>query len=459
MPMDVVILAAGKGKRMLSDTPKVLQPLGGIPLLQHVLWSATALNPRQIHVVCGNRAEEVKAAITQPNLNWVEQTQQLGTGHAVLQALPACDPQGRVLVLYGDVPLVSPSTLQNFLASTHNEAVAVLVADLKNPTGFGRIVREPSGRLARIVEHRDASPAELAITEINTGIVVCQTQHLLEWLPKLHPHNQQGELYLTDIIDMAVAAGLQVGSQQVADPIETLGVNDLWQLAELERAYQRRYARQLALAGVRIVDPNRLDIRGTDIHIEAGVTLEPNVMLVAPVRIGNGSTIGPNVYLQQVEIGEQVTVLANSVIEGARLADRASVGPFARLRSGSVIEAGAKVGNFVEIKKTVLGAGSKASHLTYLGDAIIESNVNIGAGTITCNYDGVNKWTTIIKSGAFIGSNTALVAPITVGANATIGAGSTLTSNAPDDKLTLSRSRQMTVPGWQRPSKESNSDA
>lgn len=459
MPMDVVILAAGKGKRMLSDTPKVLQPLGGVPLLQHVLWSATALNPRQIHVVCGNRAEQVKAAISQPSLNWVEQAQQLGTGHAVLQALPACDPQGRVLVLYGDVPLVSPHTLQTFLAATENDPVAVLVADLNDPTGFGRIVRDANGRLVRIVEQRDATPAELAITQINTGIVVCQTQHLLNWLPKLQPHNQQGELYLTDIIDMAVAAGLRVGSQQVADPIETLGVNDLWQLAELERAYQRRYAKQLALAGVRVVDPNRLDIRGTDIHIEAGVTLEPNVMLVAPVRIGKGSSIGPNVCLQQVEIGEQVTVLANSVIEGARIAAGASIGPFARLRPGTVIEGGAKVGNFVEIKKTVLGPGSKASHLTYLGDAIIEANVNIGAGTITCNYDGVNKWTTLIKSGAFIGSNTALVAPVTVGSNATVGAGTTLTRDAPDDKLTLSRSRQLTVPGWQRPGKQPTTDA
>ena len=451
--LDVVILAAGKGTRMMSDLPKVLHPLGGNPLLSHVIRQAQSVDADRIHIVYGNQAERVRGEIErEPKaLNWVLQDKQLGTGHAVLQALntlPHAD--GRVLVLYGDVPMLSPETLNAFLSYADKYPLTVLVAELDNPTGFGRIIRDSSGRLIRIQEQRDASPTEQAIREINTGIMVADIRHLQRWLNQLKPHNQQGEYYLTDAVSMAVEEGLAVGDYRVNDANETLGVNDLWQLAQLERLYQLKHAKYWALKGVRITDPARFDVRGWDIHIEPGVVIEPNVILESPVRIGAGSMIGPQVSIKNTIIGRGVQIHANTVIEGAVINDQASVGPFARLRSGSELHDHAKVGNFVEMKKTVLGCGSKASHLSYLGDAIIENDVNIGAGTITCNYDGINKWPTVIKTGAFIGSNTALVAPITIGARATIGAGSTLTRNAPDGELTLTRSPQKTISGWQR---------
>lgn len=465
--LEVVILAAGKGTRMMSDLPKVLHPLGGKPLLSHVIRQAQSVDANGIHIVYGNQAERVRSdieselALEHESLNWVLQTKQLGTGHAVLQALNTLSQaDGRVLVLYGDVPMLSAETLNAFLSYANSHPLAVLVAELEDPTGFGRIIRDSSGRLVRIQEQRDATLAEQAIREINTGIMVAKTRHLQRWLNQLKPYNQQGEYYLTDAVLMAVEEGLTVGDYRIKDANETLGVNDLWQLAQLERLYQLKQAKYWALKGVRITDPARFDSRGWDIHIEPGVVIEPNVMLESPVFIGSGSIIGPQVSIKNTVIGRDVRILANTVIEGAMIKDQVSVGPFARLRSGSELHDHAKVGNFVEMKKTVLGRGSKASHLSYLGDAIIEEDVNIGAGTITCNYDGLNKWPTVIKAGAFIGSNTALVAPITIGARAVIGAGSTLTRNAPEEELTLARSPQKTISGWQRKLKHKrNSDA
>lgn len=449
MGLQVIILAAGKGQRMMSDLPKVLHPLGGKSLLERVVTTAQQLNPQAIHVVYGNGGSMVSQALQHLPVNWVEQTQLLGTGHAVLQALPHCPDDERVLILYGDVPLISVDSLKTLLAMTPAEQLGLIVAELPNPQGFGRIIRNDSGHITAIVEQRDANSQQQAIKEINTGIITAPARQLKKWLPQLKNANQQQEYYLTDIVALAAGEGLAVHGAKAACNEETRGVNDRVELIALERFYQQHTATTLMRQGVTIVDPARFDVRG-DVTIAADVSIDINVILEGRVIIGKNSHIGPHVWLKNVEIGENVQIFANSVIEGAVIGDRCQIGPFARVRPETVLAAGVKVGNFVEVKKSRIGQNSKANHLSYLGDATIGAEVNIGAGTITCNYDGQNKHPTHIGDGAFIGSNTALVAPITIGKDATIGAGSTITREAPAETLTVARARQTTIKGWRR---------
>lgn len=456
MALSVVILAAGKGKRMASNIPKVMHRVGGLPMLERVVRTAQSLNPTKIHVVYGNGGSTVKEDLAYLPVNWVHQEEQLGTGHAVMQALPACNPSDQVLVLYGDVPLISASTLQQLLSVAPVGGVGVLVARFDNPTGFGRIVRDKNDEVIGIVEERDASTVQKAIHEINTGIVTAPAELLQTCLPQLSNQNAQKEYYLTDVISLSVKKGLPIKAVQTDSTTEVSGVNDPWQLANVERHYQSAKARSLAISGVIIMDPKRLDIRG-DVSIEPTVQLDVNVVLSGQTSLAAGCVVGANVCINNAKIGPGVTILPNSVIDGATVEGDCVIGPFARIRPGTVMKKGAKVGNFVEVKKTILGEGSKASHLTYLGDAVIGKSVNIGAGTITCNYDGVNKWVTEIGDFAFIGSNTSLVAPIKIGQQATIAAGSTVTKYAPENQLTITRAKQMTISGWKRPTeKKSN---
>ncbi|WP_260511899.1 bifunctional UDP-N-acetylglucosamine diphosphorylase/glucosamine-1-phosphate N-acetyltransferase GlmU [Coxiella burnetii] len=454
MGLSVIILAAGQGKRMASSTPKILHPLGGIPLLERVVNTARLLNPHTIHVVYGNGGSHVREKLNYLPVHWIEQSQPLGTGHAVLQAIPFCQNEDRVLILYGDVPLISPKTLNSLLENTPSNGLGVVVAELPDPTGLGRIIRDDFGNILSIVEHKDAEEHQLKIREINTGIMTTTAMNLKKWLPQLNNNNCQKEYYLTDTVALAVAEGCPVGGVAAKCCEEVQGVNDRWELTKLERYYQRLMAKKLSLAGVTIIDPERFDARGENIEIAPDVVIDVNVILEGNVQLDRNVRIGPNVILKNTTVGENTEIHANSVIEAAVIKANCSVGPFARLRPGSVLEEGAKVGNFVEMKKTTLGRGSKANHLTYLGDTIIGKNVNVGAGTITCNYDGANKWQTKIEDGAFIGSNVALVAPLTVGKNATIGAGSTLSQDAPPDQLTVARERQRTIKGWHRPTKK-----
>jgi bifunctional UDP-N-acetylglucosamine pyrophosphorylase/glucosamine-1-phosphate N-acetyltransferase len=449
--LHVVILAAGEGKRMKSALPKVLLPVAARPMLAHVIDAARALAPAGIHVVYGNRGDQVRAAFAgQPDLAWVEQARQLGTGHAVQQALPGIPDDARVLVLYGDVPLITPDTLRRLLAEPR--ALAVLAADLPVPDGYGRIVRDARGHVARIVEHKDADAEQRRIGLVNTGVIACDAGKLRAWLSALRNDNAQGEYYLTDVFEQAAAEYCAAEIVVVADPVETEGANDPWQLAQLERAYQQRQVRALCAQGVRVADAARVDVRGT---VVAGndVELDVDVVLEGEVVLGDGVRIGPFCRLRDVRLAAGTIVRAHCDLEGARTEGAATIGPFARLRPGTVLADGVHVGNFVEAKNATLGPGSKANHLTYLGDAKIGSKVNIGAGTITCNYDGVNKSTTTIADGAFIGSNSALVAPVAIGKDATIGAGSVITTDAPDGKLTVARGTQRTIEGWQRPKK------
>jgi bifunctional UDP-N-acetylglucosamine pyrophosphorylase/glucosamine-1-phosphate N-acetyltransferase len=451
-PLHVVILAAGEGKRMKSALPKVLQPIAGRPMLAHVIDVARALGAAGIHVVYGHGGAQVRAAFAdQSDLVWAEQAQQFGTGHAVQQAMPGVPDAARLLVLFADVPLVAPDTLHGLLVA--DGALAVLVAEVDDPTGYGRVLRDADGRVAAIVEHKDADATQRAVCTINSGIVAADAAQLRRWLFALRSDNAQGEFYLTDVFAMAAAEGVPAAIAVCTDPIEVEGANDPWQLARLERAFQSRSAKVLALAGVRIADPARFDQRGTvlagrDVSLDVGVILEGEVVL------GDGVHIGPFCRLKDVSIGAGSIVRAHCDIEGARIANDCVIGPYARLRPGTELAVGAHVGNFVETKQTKMGRGSKANHLTYLGDARVGDDVNIGAGTITCNYDGANKHMTVIDDEAFIGSNTALVAPVTVGAGATVAAGSTITHDVPAGDLVLARSRQTTVPGWKRPKKK-----
>jgi bifunctional UDP-N-acetylglucosamine pyrophosphorylase/glucosamine-1-phosphate N-acetyltransferase len=450
-PLHVVILAAGEGKRMKSSLPKVLQPIAARPMLAHVVEVARTLQPAAIHVVHGHGGEQVRAAFTaQADLQWALQARQLGTGHAVQQALPAVPDDARVLVLYGDVPLITGATLQRLLAAPGT--LAVLAAEPADPAGYGRIVRDAEGRVARIVEQKDASDDERAIGIINTGVIVADTAALRRWLAALRNDNAQGEYYLTDVFALAAAEFEAAEIVLVADPEECEGANDAWQLSQLERAFQRRAVRALCVEGVRFADPSRIDIRG-NVRVGRDVQIDVDVILEGDVVLGDDVRIGPFCRLKDVSLAAGTQVRAHCDLEGARSEGAVTVGPFARLRPGTVLADGVHIGNFVETKNATLGAGSKANHLSYLGDAVVGRKVNIGAGTITCNYDGVNKSTTTIADGAFIGSNTALVAPVTVGADATIGAGSVITKDAPDGQLTLARGRQETLPGWQRPRK------
>jgi bifunctional UDP-N-acetylglucosamine pyrophosphorylase/glucosamine-1-phosphate N-acetyltransferase len=441
---------------MRSARPKVLQPIAGQPMLAQVIAAARALDPAGIHVVYGHGGEQVRQAFAdQPDLHWAEQAKQLGTGHAVEQAMPQVPDAATVLVLYGDVPLIRSETLQRLLAAPGR--LAVLVAEVADPTGYGRIVRDAEGRVAAIVEQKDADEEQRRIRVINTGIIAAESTALKRWLAHLSNDNAQGEYYLTDVF--AAAAGEFSAAEMVlvGEAIEAEGANDPWQLAQLERAFQLRQARALCAQGARLLDPARYDQRGT-VSVGRDVEIDVDVVLEGTVELGDGVTIGPFTRLKDVKLGAGTLVRAHCDLDGVVSEGAAQIGPYSRLRPGTVLADGVHVGNFVETKKAVLGTGSKANHLTYLGDAVIGSGVNVGAGTITCNYDGINKFVTTIEDGAFIGSNSALVAPVTIGKNATIGAGSVISKDAPADMLTVSRVRQQAIEGWQRPKKSSQSE-
>ncbi|MBP1473040.1 bifunctional UDP-N-acetylglucosamine diphosphorylase/glucosamine-1-phosphate N-acetyltransferase GlmU [Frateuria sp. MAH-13] len=449
-PLHVVILAAGEGKRMKSRKPKVLMPLAGRPLLAHVLDTARALSPSSIHVVYGHAGEQVRTAFAAvPDVEWVEQAERLGTGHAVAQALAHIPDGARVLVLYGDVPLLRADTLAPLVAA---DRLALLATVLENPYGYGRVQRDAEGRVAAVVEEKDADAAQRAIRLVNTGILAGEAAALRRWIGRLERNNAQGEYYLTDVFAMAASEGLSADCIECADPVEAAGANNPLQLTELEDHHRRRATRELLVAGVRMADPARLDVRG---QVQAGmdVELDIDVVLEGQVMLGDDVRVGPFVRLKDVRLAAGTVVLGHCDLEGVITHGPSTIGPFARLRPGTELAAGVHIGNFVETKQAHLGEGSKANHLTYLGDARIGAGVNVGAGTITCNYDGANKHLTRIEDRAFIGSNSALVAPVTIGANATIGAGSVITRDAPEGELTLGRARQQTITGYKRPIK------
>lgn len=453
MKLSVVILAAGKGTRMRSVLPKVLSPLAGKPLLGHVIETAQALNADDIHVIYGYGGDAVKAAFSEKSVNWVEQKEQLGTGHAVKQALPFIADDHEVLVLYGDVPLIRPDDLSPLIAKDRSEALSILTAVLDDPSGYGRIIRNEVGLVQKIVEQKDANAAELAVHEVNTGFLSAGATDLKRWLDSLSNDNSQGEYYLTDIIAMAVAEAKPVQGVVSDNQFAIAGVNDRLQLAQLERVYQRQNADSLMRQGVLMCDPDRFDQRG-EVEVGTDVSLDVNVILVGKVRIGNNVRIGANVIVKDTDIHDDVEILPNSLLEDAVVGAGSRVGPYARLRPEAHLAANTHIGNFVEIKKSEIGVGSKVNHLTYVGDSTIGSGVNIGAGTITCNYDGANKHRTVIGDNAFIGSSSQLVAPVEIGSGATIGAGSTISKDAPADKLTLSRPKQLTIEAWKRPVKK-----
>ena len=450
--LEVVILAAGKGTRMRSSLPKVLHKLADKPLLQHVIDTAQTLEPHAVHVVYGHGGDLVKQAIDDEHIQWAEQSEQLGTGHAVEQAVGNLQAGSTVLVLYGDVPLVSRGTLQALLQHV-GEGVALLTMELDDPSGYGRIVRGVDGTVQRIVEQKDATDDELAITEGNTGILALNGTKLQGWLKRLENGNAQGEYYLTDIIAMAVEDGVAVNALITTDEDEVAGVNDRLQLAHLERVYQFRQAERLMREGVTLFDPTRFDLRGS---VECGedVVIDTNVILSGEVKLGHRVTIGSGCVLKNVRIGDGVEIAPMSVLEDAVIAADCAIGPFARIRPGTELAAGAKVGNFVEVKNSRIGAGSKVNHLSYIGDTSMGSEVNIGAGTITCNYDGANKHRTEIGDNAFIGSDSQLVAPVKIGDGATVGAGATITKDVGENELSLSRAPQKGIKGWKRPQKK-----
>ena len=452
-PLHVIVLAAGEGKRMRSALPKVLQPIAGRPMLQHVLDAARALLPERIHVVIGHGATEVRRAFADASdLSWVDQAERLGTGHAVMQAMPQVPDAARVLVLYGDVPLLRSETLRAVVDAPR--ALAVLTCEAADPTGYGRIVRDAEGHVAAIVEQRDADAAQRAIRTINTGILSSDATPLRHRLSRIGRDNAQREYYLTDVFALAAAEGDAAQIIGCDDPQEVEGANDLWQLAALERAFQQRAVRALCDAGARVADPARIDVRG-DVITGRDVALDVGVILEGRVVLGEGTQIGPYTRLRDVELAAGTRVLAHCDLDGVITHGSCQIGPFARLRPGTELAEGVHIGNFVETKKASLGTGSKANHLSYLGDAVIGTRVNIGAGTITCNYDGVNKAITRIGDNAFIGSNSSLVAPVSVGEGATLGAGTVLTKPAPAEHLTIARSRQTTIEDWKRPAKKS----
>lgn len=450
MDVSVVILAAGQGTRMRSDLPKVLQPLAGRPMLWHVIQTAESLKPVSICVVYGHGGDRVKDAFSAQKLDWVLQAEQLGTGHAVQQALPMLAPDRTVLILCGDVPLIRADTLRELVDEAHS-GLAVLTADIDDPTGYGRILRDRD-RLIGIVEQKDATDEQRRIREINAGLMACPGKFLRPWLERLKPDNAQGEYYLTDIVGCAIEEGVTVVPVKTDAVSEVLGINDKRQLAEAERLYRCRISNELMDAGVTLADPERVDVRGT-LQCGRDVCIDVNAVFSGRVELGDGVNIGPNAVISDAHIGAGTTVLPNCVIEGAHIGKNCSIGPYSRVRPGLKMSDQAKLGNFVEVKKSTIGHGSKVNHLTYIGDAKIGDGVNVGAGTITCNYDGANKHLTTIGDSAFIGSGVELVAPVEIGAGATIGAGSTITRAAPAGELTLERSKQSTVKGWKRPTK------
>ncbi|MBQ0747869.1 MAG: bifunctional UDP-N-acetylglucosamine diphosphorylase/glucosamine-1-phosphate N-acetyltransferase GlmU [Marinobacter sp.] len=451
-PLHVVILAAGQGSRMKSALPKVLHCVAGRPMLHHVIGTARQLGAEKIHTVIGHGGDKVRETITESLVNWVVQEQQLGTGHAVAQALPHLPDDARVLVLYGDVPLTRTDTLNAMVEALDVNALGLLTVTLDNPQGYGRIVRNSDGKVTSIVEQKDASAEQLAICEVNTGILAVAAKHLKAWLPALSNANAQGEYYLTDIIAMAVEHNLGISVSQPEDPFEVQGVNNRLQLAELERWFQKREAERLMTEGATLADPARIDVRG-ELTIGNDILIDVNVVFEGKVSLGNNVSVGPGCVIRDAVIADGAQINAHSVIEGAVIGANAQIGPFARIRPGTELAANTKIGNFVETKKAVVGEGSKINHLSYVGDTSLGRNVNVGAGTITCNYDGVNKFRTVIGDGVFVGSNTSLVAPVRIGAGVTVGAGSTITRNVEDNELAVARARQRNIEGWERPKK------
>lgn len=451
MALNVVILAAGKGTRMKSSLPKVLHKVAERPMVQHVIDTANSLGAASINLVYGYGAEQLKAGLGEQPLHWVLQAEQLGTGHAVQQAIPHIADEDTVLILYGDVPLTCKETLEQLLATRDENGLAILTVILANPTGYGRIVRE-NGKVVGIVEQKDATPAQLLINEVNSGIMAVPGKKLKAWLSGLQNNNAQGEFYLTDIVAMAAAEGVTITTAHPQNPIETEGANNRVQLAQLERAYQLRKAEELMLNGANLRDPARIDVRG-EVQVGSDVMIDVNVIFEGKVVLGNGVSVGANCILKDVVIGANTEIKPNTMVESSTIGADCSVGPYARIRPDSVLADDSHVGNFVELKKTVLGQGSKANHLTYLGDSVIGSKVNVGAGTITCNYDGANKFQTTIEDGVFVGSNSSLVAPITLGKNSTVGAGSVVTQSVGEDELVVARTKQRHITGWKRPVK------
>jgi bifunctional UDP-N-acetylglucosamine pyrophosphorylase/glucosamine-1-phosphate N-acetyltransferase len=453
MKLFPIVLAAGQGTRMRSDLPKVLHPVAGKPMLQHVVDACQSVGCEQLAVVYGHGGERVCSAVQGENIHWALQAEQKGTGHAVAQAINQVAADDVVLVAYGDVPLIRPATLQRLAEGLQDSVLTVLTTQLEQPFGYGRIVRDEQDRVRAIVEEKDADADTKRVQEVNTGFIAARGQDLKRWLEQLTPQNAQGEYYLTDCVALAVAEGGAVNTVLCADPLEVEGANNRVQLARLEREAQRRQVEALMLSGVSVADPARLDIRG---EVTAGqdVFIDINVLLLGEVTLGNQVTIEPNCVLNNVSVGDGSHIKANTHIEDAVIAANCDVGPFARIRPGTRLADGAKIGNFVETKKALIGKGSKVNHLSYVGDTEMGDDVNIGAGTITCNYDGVNKFKTTIGNRVFVGSGTQLVAPVTLNDDATIGAGSTISKTAPAGQLTLTRAKQMTIKGWQRPVKE-----
>ena len=453
MKITTIILAAGKGTRMCSDLPKVLHKIANRPLLRHVYDMSYQLNNNVIKIVYGHGANLVRKVLADIDVSWVEQKQQLGTGHAVQQVSDQISDSDIVLILYGDVPLLKLATVKGLLANVSDKTLALLTVKLKNPTGYGRIVRDSSGKVTKIVEEKDASITEKKIVEGNTGIMAVQGNKLKKWLNQLSNNNAQGEYYLTDIIEMAVADQITIITTQPESVDEVLGVNNRIQLSHLERVYQQEQAIMLMERGVTLMDPARFDLRGTIVKLGIDIVCDVNVIIEGENSIGNNVIIGANTHIKNSIIGDNVEILANCIIENSVVGQGSKIGPYARLRPETVLAENVHIGNFVELKKSTVASFSKINHLSYIGDATVGAQVNIGAGTITCNYDGVNKFRTIIEDGAFIGSDTQLIAPVTVGKNATIGAGSTITRDSPENQLTLSRAKQMTLAGWKRPVK------
>jgi len=451
MSLDIVILAAGQGTRMRSALPKVLHPVAGNSMLGHVIHSARQLSPQSIQVVIGHGADLVRERLAADDLNFVLQDKQLGTGHAVAQAVPVLSAD-TVLILYGDVPLIEVETLQRLLTLVNDQQLGLLTVNLSDPTGYGRIVRDADNRVSAIVEHKDATDAQKAIKEGNTGILAVPGKRLADWLGRLSNNNAQGEYYLTDVIAMAVNDGLTVATAQPLDAMEVQGANDRKQLAELERHYQLREARRLMALGVTLRDPARFDVRG-EVTVGRDVLIDINVILEGRVIIEDDVSIGPNCVIKDSTLRKGAIIKANSHLEGAIVGEAADAGPFARLRPGSVLGPRAHVGNFVELKNAEMGEGAKAGHLTYLGDAVIGARTNIGAGTITCNYDGANKHKTVLGEDVFIGSNNSLVAPVDISSGATTAAGSTINQNVAAEQLAVARARQRNIDGWKRPVK------
>jgi len=453
MKITTIILAAGKGTRMRSELPKILHKIANKTLLQHVYDMSYQLSNNAIKIVYGHGADLVRDTLKALAVDWIEQKQQLGTGHAVMQVSDQIANTDIVLILYADVPLLKLATVKQLIANVNDQSLALLTVNLINPTGYGRIVRSDSGQVTKIVEEKDASATEKLINEGNTGIMAVQGKFLKKWLNQLNNKNAQGEYYLTDIIEMAVADGFNVLTSQPESVDEVLGVNNRLQLSHLERVYQQEQAEILMEQGVTLIDPTRFDLRGTIEHLGIDIVIDVNVIIEGKNSIGDNVKIGANTHIKDSIINDNVEILANCIIENAVVGQGSKVGPYARLRPETVLAENVHIGNFVEIKKSSVAAFSKINHLSYIGDSTVGSKVNIGAGTITCNYDGVNKFRTIIEDGAFIGSDTQLVAPVTIGKNATIGAGSTITRNSPENQLTLSRVKQVSLAGWQRPVK------